>query len=247
MKSKVPNRSIKLKTLKALLAKSGNQCAFEGCSHPLFSEENIFVAQICHIEAVSPNGPRFNSTLSSESINSYENLLFLCYRHHKEIDRIGAYSIKKLKEIKSLHEKKFTTTQFSVDNEILEELLEEVNNYWKRIEHLNTIQHVTQDFRLPIDVTKDEVKLIEDIRGQFKVLLNISDMLTMNLKNECFEITSLAIPNTSTRLSILLDQLEIKVFEKKLSQNPSSKMLKRKLNALRAAFEQVADSVGLAD
>lgn len=247
MKSKVPNRSIKQKTLKALLARSGNQCAFEGCNHPLFNEENIFVAQICHIEAVSPNGPRFNPVLSSAKINSYENLIFLCYRHHKEIDSIEAFTIEKLKEIKRRHENKFMEPQFSVDDKILEKLLEEVNNYWKRVEHLNTILHVTQDFRLPIDVTKDEIKLIEDIRGQLKTLLNILNTLTVNLQHEYFEITCLAIPNVSTKLSVLLDQLEIKLFENKLNQNPSSKMIKRKLNALRMKFEQIANSVGLAD
>ena len=41
----------KIDVLKALFARSGNQCAFPGCTQPLMNEKNKFIAQVCHIEA----------------------------------------------------------------------------------------------------------------------------------------------------------------------------------------------------
>ena len=90
-------RKIKFETIKALLARSGNQCAFSNCVHPIFNDNNLFVSQLCHIEAISPEGPRYNPDATAEKVNSYSNLLFLCYRHHKETDdatkRFGASNI----------------------------------------------------------------------------------------------------------------------------------------------------------
>lgn len=53
-------KSIKTTVLKALLAKSGNVCAFPGCQQELVTKKNLFVGELCHIEAVSSGGPRHN-------------------------------------------------------------------------------------------------------------------------------------------------------------------------------------------
>jgi len=71
-------------TLRALLAKSGNQCAFPDCNHPLINEKNKLIAQLCHIEAANKGGERYNPNQDDEQRRGYENLLFLCYRHHIE-------------------------------------------------------------------------------------------------------------------------------------------------------------------
>ena len=40
-----------------LFARTGNQCAFPGgCNHPLI-DDDMFAAQVCHIEAAQPGGP----------------------------------------------------------------------------------------------------------------------------------------------------------------------------------------------
>ena len=46
-------------TIKALFAKSGNQCAFSDCTHPLVDELNILVGELCHISAVNEKDARF--------------------------------------------------------------------------------------------------------------------------------------------------------------------------------------------
>lgn len=62
-------------TVRALLARSGNRCAFPGCDHPIVDEDNDYVAQLCHIEAAAPGGERFNSRSTDEQRRSPSNLL----------------------------------------------------------------------------------------------------------------------------------------------------------------------------
>jgi hypothetical protein len=66
-----------------LLLRSGNECAFPGCTHPIFNDEDELVAECCHIEAALPGGERFNADQSNEQRRQYNNLLFMCNRHHE--------------------------------------------------------------------------------------------------------------------------------------------------------------------
>ena len=40
----------KTEILRALFARSGNQCAFPVCAQPLVNDKNKFIAQVCHID-----------------------------------------------------------------------------------------------------------------------------------------------------------------------------------------------------
>ena len=48
-------------TIRALFAKSGNVCAFPECTHELVTKDNLYVAEVCHIEAANPRGARYKS------------------------------------------------------------------------------------------------------------------------------------------------------------------------------------------
>ena len=97
------NRYISQKILKKLYARSGNLCAFPGCSQPLFDEDNQ--SNICHIEGVNTDSPRHNSKLTKDQINSYENLILLCPNHHTQIDKEpDIYTVSVLKDMKKRHE-----------------------------------------------------------------------------------------------------------------------------------------------
>lgn len=104
-------------TLRALFARSGNQCAFPDCDHPLIDEDNNFVAQVCHIEDALPGG-RFNEDMNNEQRRSYSNLVLFCYRHHIQTNNVEKFPVPKLHEIKTLHESRFTET-FVVKETIL--------------------------------------------------------------------------------------------------------------------------------
>ncbi len=89
----------KIDVLKALFARSGNQCAFPGCTQPLINGKNKFVAQVCHIEAASEGGERYSPEGNDEQRRNYENLLIFCYPHHIETDDVEDYPVERLLEI----------------------------------------------------------------------------------------------------------------------------------------------------
>jgi hypothetical protein len=91
-------------TLRRLYTLSGNQCAYPQCCKLMFNDQGNFVGQICHIEAASPGGERFNPNMTNESRRAYDNLMLMCYEHHIETNKVQIYPVRKMKEIKSLHE-----------------------------------------------------------------------------------------------------------------------------------------------
>ena len=84
-RSKIP-----LTTQRNLWIAAAGRCEFPGCSEILWrddvtlSEANY--ANIAHIVAASPDGPRGDPVRSKELIKSPENLMLLCPEHHTLID-----------------------------------------------------------------------------------------------------------------------------------------------------------------
>jgi hypothetical protein len=73
----------------------------------LIDAQANFVAEVCHIEAAEPGGPRFNAALTNEERRVAENLLLLCHRHHVETDDDERFPVAELKRIKNRHEAQF--------------------------------------------------------------------------------------------------------------------------------------------
>lgn len=155
----------KIEVVRALFARSGNQCAFPGCTAALVNEKNKFIAQICHIEAAVSGGERFNPHQSDEERRAYENLILLCYPHHVETDDVGAYSVDRLKEIKASHEAMFEKNNFKIDESLLYKIVREMEEYWSKIADLNSRQHVAPEFSIEIDVHATYSHLVEQVES----------------------------------------------------------------------------------
>jgi hypothetical protein len=240
------SRKVAIHTLKLLLARSGNQCAYSECSHPIFDDNSLFIAQLCHIEAVSPNGQRYNPNKTDEEINSYKNLLFLCYRHHKVTDNVELYSVQKLKEIKTNHEAKFKETSYNYPLAVLTNLENEITNFWIHVDKLHS-EHLIPELAVPINTKSDILTLIMEINEYLEHLSEVNSVMMDDCKIIHFEYVCLALPNLLTRISIAIDQIEIKYLEEQVLKKPDSKELKNKLNEIRNRFEIIAKSAGLAD
>jgi hypothetical protein len=141
--------------LRALFARSGNQCAFPGCTQPLINEKNKFIAQVCHIGAALKGGERYNPEGNDEHRRSYENLLILCYPHHIETNDVGEYSVERLLQIKREHEQMFRKSDFKLDEAELYNLSYEMEKYWFDIDRLNKLEHIFADSGLAMDVKGD--------------------------------------------------------------------------------------------
>jgi hypothetical protein len=106
-------RSYSQNTIKLLFGASGNQCAFPGCTNPVIApgtpmSDAVVIAQICHIYAVSDNGPRGKSGLTAAERNAPENLILMCGHHHPLVDKQWeTYSADLLKAWKRQHEAQF--------------------------------------------------------------------------------------------------------------------------------------------
>lgn len=240
-------RYIKPEILRILYARSGNQCAFPGCSHPIFNNDNLFIAQICHIEAVSPNGQRYNSTQTDDQRNSYDNLILMCYRHHKEIDYVDKYTVESLRQIKKKHEDQFKESKDKMTDTQLEQLTNEINNYWKRIDYLNTQEHVAEDFKIDINSEHSTIDLIQEIDNCLSNIIQFNQYIIEDYKDKLFEIVCLGIPNNISIASVKLLQLKIRILEQQILLEPDNEVLQLELLYYRDEFEETAKSSGLAD
>jgi hypothetical protein len=101
-------------TKRKLFTLSGNQCAFPGCTNPIFdTEHDVMVGQICHIKAQSPGGPRYDPMQSPAERDGFENLILMCSAHNKIIDdphSAEAFPFELLIGYKREHEQRFHNT-----------------------------------------------------------------------------------------------------------------------------------------
>lgn len=101
-------RQYKPSTVRRLDILSWNECYTPNCSKKLIAEDGkTIVSKICHIEAASKNGPRYNTNMTDDERRAFENLILLCDEHHSMIDNFeneGKYPVSLLQEWKKSHE-----------------------------------------------------------------------------------------------------------------------------------------------
>ncbi|HGY1113608.1 ABC-three component system protein [Providencia rettgeri] len=101
-------RSYRQKDIRRLDTLSGNKCAAPYCDKNLVSiDGSSIVSKICHIEAASPKGPRFNPSMTDDQRRSYDNLILLCDECHTmidDMDNLHKYPVSLLHEWKKEHE-----------------------------------------------------------------------------------------------------------------------------------------------
>jgi hypothetical protein len=96
-------RNYTVLTIKTLFGEAST-CAHPDCDEPLIFRErgrSTVVADIAHIRSEQPDGPRHDPNYAGD-INGPENLLLLCGKHHKPVDRHEiAYSVAELETWKA--------------------------------------------------------------------------------------------------------------------------------------------------
>ena len=94
-------------TQKNVLAASGNQCAFPGCTKLIFDiDHETLIGTIAHIRARCENGKRFDLLQGEDDNRSFSNLVALCSDHSKIIDgpKWQDFSVQTLQTWKAEHE-----------------------------------------------------------------------------------------------------------------------------------------------
>ena len=269
-------RTIKSDTIKFLLLRSGNRCAFPNCNHPIFNDDNLLIAQLCHIEAVSPGGQRFNPLNSLEKNNSAENLLFLCYRHHKETDNTDKYTVEKLKDIKHNHEEQFSEQSILVNPNMIKQVEDEMNFYWSKIIKLQNEDKT--GMMIEIDISSKFEEIVLDINSYLDYLIdalcNLSnsndnlynDILKLLDKinyskeklesipyyenpmiNRNWELLNIGTFNAISVIKLRIKQLEVKHFEEVVKNNIQNKEAKYQLDNLKIELEKLLQTIGYRD
>lgn len=96
-----------LPTVKLLFA-TARTCAYPDCRVPPVFEDadrgiRSVAVQIAHIRSAKASGPRYDLRYPAEKVNSEENLLLLCGKHHHPVDgNESTYSIEELLEWKKV-------------------------------------------------------------------------------------------------------------------------------------------------
>lgn len=101
-------RQYKPSTVRRLDTLSGNQCAAPTCDKPLIAKDGkSIISKICHIEAASVEGARYNSNMSDDDRRHFDNLILLCDECHTIIDNKeneSEYPVTLLKKWKKDHD-----------------------------------------------------------------------------------------------------------------------------------------------
>lgn len=93
-----------------LWGKAGGRCEYEGCNTRLWldtlTQAEFNAAYIAHIIADQPGGPRGDAILSEQLKSDITNLMLMCDKHHRLIDRddVEGHPIERLRTMKRLHE-----------------------------------------------------------------------------------------------------------------------------------------------
>jgi hypothetical protein len=269
-------KPIKPSVLHALFAKSGNTCAFPGCTHPLVERETIFVAQVCHIEAAEPGGPRFNPSQTDDERRAYENLVLMCYRHHKVTDEVSDFSVERMRDMKRAHEGANSSSQFKVGDRIIKVISQEMETYWAAIALEHSLHHVADDFKIAIDTNKVYAALVVQLHSAFDDLARSADRLaadplyddavqflrrlgfdTQRIEEEPYysnpfinrnwETLNLSIRNSIAVASVLVDQMHVLHAAEFLKSHPEDAAARDELESLKRRFQILAKTAGIAD
>lgn len=114
------------KTLRRLYLLSGNQCANPKCATVLINANGTLVADVCHIKAESPGGPRFDNSLTAEERRAPSNLILLCNTCHTLVDaEPKKYTVAILAKWKSDREARFAAVGDTLRQRYAEEAVDE--------------------------------------------------------------------------------------------------------------------------
>jgi type III secretory pathway component EscV len=232
---------------RALLARSGNKCAYPGCPRPIVNTKNIYEANLCHIESVSHKDQRYNPNLTEIEVNDYNNLMFMCLKHHVETNDEVVYTADVLRKMKYEHESKYVEKPFHIDMSHIYSLKKETEEYWLKVEDINKNKHVLPDLKVTINTQAEYNELSNEIVETVNSLESLIEIIDKKDQDKYWEIFNLGFPNHLNKIRIMLEHMTIKYLEEYISSNPDDMETKSKLENLRKDFLETSQTSGYAD
>jgi hypothetical protein len=245
--------SLTLSDLRALFARSGNRCAYPGCSSVLVDSENLFVGQICHIEAASPGGPRFNEKQADEQRHGASNLMLLCYPHHRRIDSDPTqFSVEMLLNMKGTHETQFFEHPFPVDPELLDAVLLETQEYWRRLKLIQELAAQVHEYPMQIDTSASHAEVVDELATVMAELKSLTSAIAARDGDQSsgptvWEASNIFMPNLLKLAALYLNQLDVLHLAAHLRLNPKDDASAARLEKAKAQLVRLSEESGYVD
>lgn len=230
---------------RALLARSGNNCAYPGCPRPIVSTKNIYEAQLCHIESVSHKKQRYNPKLGEAGVNDYNNLMFMCLKHHVETNDEVVFTVEIMRKMKYRHESKFVENPYQIDMSHVFAIKKECQSFWDKVEDSNNNEHGLPDLKVIINSKAEYAELNEDIIQTLSLLESLIEVIEN--KDEYWEIFNIGFPNHFSKIKIVLEHMMIKYLEIYVVGDPQDMEAQGKLNSMRKDFLELSKTSIVAD
>lgn len=163
----------KIEEIRILFARTGNRCAYPECNEQLIDQDDVFLGEVCHIEAANVNGARFNPDMSDEERRSTRNLIVLCPNHHTRIDKKPElYDVDRLKKMKEDHERQFTEGSFQISNKLLQKIFEEQLRFQRNVNQKNADWRAEFAFAMELELSEDPSVHLDSFRDSVSRLEN---------------------------------------------------------------------------
>ena len=232
---------------RTLFARTGNQCAFPGCSHPLIDDDNDFIAQVCHIEAANEGGKRYNPTMTDEERKSVDNLMVLCYPHHIKTNNEELYSATRLRKMKAEHESKYAASTYQISEQVLSKIFEEQLQFELTVSQVNTewrqICELAMDLQLS-DPSYHFNEIFVHLSRISHLLDEIREFLdSLPDHNSFWEMINIGMPNFLNFIHFHLKALEVLIEFEKQKNQPNNTSIQKKVEGLKSQLLSLSSTL----
>ena len=177
-------RQYKPSTIRRLDTLSGNECAEPTCRKSLIAEDGqSIISKICHIEAASDDGPRWNSTMTDDERRHYGNLILMCDEHHIIIDNKEnevRFPVALLQEWKLNHESKML---YKIrNNSLLKTAINAISDI--NFEENSGPESETKPFNIDQKIRHNDIKRNKYVINEYKVFYPKINSLYKELENQ---------------------------------------------------------------
>lgn len=224
-------RDYKLTTVKRLFTLSGNECYSPNCTRNLIAEdEKTIVAKICHIEAASLHGPRYNPNMTDDDRRDFKNLLLLCDEHHEIIDsplNESDYPKELLFEWKRNHENKLLNKKIS-HSTLLSQAVSILANLDSFDDNDNSEQNNNISFNIGKKIEYNHIQEYKYLIEEYKIYVGKIDSLYNELeKSGSFKKEKLLRKIRNLYLKIKGEYIASSENEPEIIQNYSDEIIKK--------------------
>lgn len=187
MAKKSKARDYKPTTVKRLHLLSGNQCALPDCTHTLMARDSeTVISKICHIEAASPEGVRWNPDMDDDERRHFENLILLCDECHSIIDNKeneARYPVSLLKQWKKQHEQTMTYSYLNEHPSLLNMVITAISEIELDVEEEASFP-VLEAFEIEAKINYNQIKRNKSLIDVYKVFYTKVNSLYQTLEEQ---------------------------------------------------------------